>query len=123
MRGLAQGNTLIQALKRVQVKRKIEELQISLIDQISILQVGGDCLGRGRIILILLQDSFFEEVRHTIRLNVSHRVAPFADANLVRQVRVARLLGIEEPQSHPSKDGDGVSLFAQIPGSILVTGT
>ncbi|KAH9971644.1 hypothetical protein BJV74DRAFT_799108 [Russula compacta] len=92
MRGLAQGKRLIQVLKRVQVKRKIEELQISLIDHISILQVG---------------DSFFEEVRHAIRLNASHGVAPSANGNLVRQVRLTRRLGIEEPQSHPSEDGDG----------------
>jgi hypothetical protein len=120
MRGLAQGKTLVQVLKRVQVKRKIEELQISLIDHISILQVGVTCLGWGRIVLILLQDSFFEEVRRTIRLNASHTVAPCANGNLVRQVRLTRRLRIE---SHPSKDGDCVSLFAQISESILVTGT
>jgi hypothetical protein len=40
MTTLAQTKHLSQILKRAQVKRKIEEFQISLMNHISILQVG-----------------------------------------------------------------------------------
>ncbi|KAH8982866.1 hypothetical protein EDB86DRAFT_321465 [Lactarius hatsudake] len=69
LESLSQARFLTQIFKRIQVKRKIEELRISLMDCISV-----------------LQDSIFEEARRTLRLDGTHRVVfpPRADLVLRR---------------------------------------
>jgi len=72
MSSLAQAKPLCQVLRRVQINRKIDELQTSLIDHIS-----------------FLQDAVFKDVRRTFRLN-AHVLTPLSpNASLIHQVGVS----------------------------------
>lgn len=97
MHSLSQQRLLTRILKQIQVRRKIEELKLSLIDRISV-----------------LQDSIFEEVRRTLRLNDTHQVVLPPRANLVLRLQLARRPAITYAQPEPrvhSRDRDGYPLI------------
>ncbi|KAH9164657.1 hypothetical protein EDB89DRAFT_399786 [Lactarius sanguifluus] len=99
MYSLSQARFLTQIFKRIQVKRKIEELKLSLIDCISVLQY-----------------SIFEEACRTLRLDGTHRVVFPPRADLVLRLRLARRPELTYPRLGPhvhSRDRDGVSSLAQ----------
>ncbi|KAI9454769.1 hypothetical protein BJY52DRAFT_706513 [Lactarius psammicola] len=99
MHSLSQARFLTQILKRIQVGRKIEEFKSSLIDCISV-----------------LQDSIFEEVRRTLRLDDTHQVVLPPRTDLVLGLRLTRRPEVTYPQPGlrvHSKDRDGVSSLAQ----------
>jgi len=108
---LSQARFLTQILKRIQVRRKIEELKSSLIDCISVLQASKTSLSSATT-LIHVQDAIFEEVRRTLRLDGTHQVVLPPRANLALRLRLTRRPETTSPQpgSHVhSKDRDGVS--------------
>src|SRR5712671_5150460 len=81
MSSLAQAKPLCQVLKRVQINRKIDELQTSLIDHISFLQVGDlTTWMEAHRPNFHVQDAVFKEVRIS-RLNGSHVVVVPSDRN------------------------------------------
>ncbi|KAI9433663.1 hypothetical protein H4582DRAFT_981127 [Lactarius indigo] len=98
MYSLSQAGFLTQIFKRIQVRHKIEEMKLSLIDCISV-----------------LQDSIFEEARRTLRLDDTHRVVLPPRADLVLRLRLTRWPEITDtyprlgPHVH-SKDRDGYPL-------------
>jgi hypothetical protein len=102
MSSLVQAKPLWQVLKKVQINNKIDELQISLIDHISSLQVSylpvTTWVEPNRADFHF-QDAVFKEVRRTSRLNALHVGVPsFRDAYLVYEVGVSEIPYDPPPQ-------------------------